>query len=352
MIRILLIETASPKRIREKVRQILKGETGSNPEISILCHENNSRFYSDLSGVRLYPLCEHSNQSIAKELAQNRFDAAFEFWTGDKRYRRRKLLSLRLKAKERFVLAGDGNEFRLTWKAICRHSIFRLQHPLPSDHRDYLDEDDVREKILVLQTAEPPYVISAMERIRANRLFINPHFTVFCRNRPEIAESFREIPLGDRVLAHSEIRGSWKHLRFLRRQRFDGIVLFLTGDPSYWKMKLFAFLLGTRRILIFNEFNDCFFFNLHQWFALLSRRMHEWEHPKLEIPRWDSLKPEIRGWDYPQSISRWRRAMWILLPLILKSVSLPFRFLWLLLIWLRLRISGLIWSRNSHDYPL
>jgi hypothetical protein len=361
MKRVLLIETGSPKRIREKAEQLLKSEVYPNPEISILCQEKNTHFYSELPGVRLYALADHSNSHIARELARNRFDAVFEFWTGEKQYRRWKLLSLRLKAKERYILAGDGNEFRLTWKAICRHSIFRFQHPLPTDHHDYVDEQTSRENILVLQTAEPRYVLGAMERLREYRPFKNPHFTIFCRNWPEIADSFRGNPLLDQVLTHSETRGSWKYLRFLRRQRFDGIVIFLTGDPSYRKMKLFAFLLGTRRVLVFNESNDCFFFNLRQWFALLSRRMHEWEPQKSEMPQWDHPKREIprrdpksaiRGWDYSKTIWRLRYWLRVLLPLIIKSVSLPFRFLWLLLIWLRLRIAGLIWSRNSHDYSL
>jgi hypothetical protein len=33
-------------------------------------------------------------------------------------------------------------------------------------------------------------------------------------------------------------------------------------------------------------------------------------------------------------------------------VIFPLRFLWLLLVWLRLRTAGLRWSRESHDYTL
>lgn len=329
MTRILLIETASPKRVREKAEQILTAQNYPNPEIWILCQESNSKLYSYLPGIHLINLDDRT------AIRSGPFDAIYEFWTGEKRYRRWKTLSLRMKAKERYIIAGDGNEFRLTWKAICRHSLFRLKHPLPSDHRDYVDQD-AQERILVLQTAEPICILKAMERIRENRIFSNPLYTIFCRNLPEMTESFRDIHLLDQVLTHSETRGSWKHLRFLRRQRFDAIVLFLTGNPSYWKMKLFAFLLGTRRILIFNEFNQCFFFNISQWIALLCYRMH------------DGQSYLSQSWGNPIA-PRW---MQILFPFMLKSVTLPFRFVWLLLVWLRLRIAGLIWSRNSHDYPL
>ena len=292
---------------------------------------------------RCMPWQNHSRHRAIKELTRTRFDIAFGFWTGEKQYRRWKLLGFRLRAKKTYIIGGDGNEFRLTWKAICRHSIFRFRHPLPTDHRDYVEQvvdhvighavKHVSEEILVIQSAEPGYVFKALGRLEQEPVFTNPSFTIFCRNRPEILGSFQGNPLFKQVLSHSEARGSWNHLRSLRRKHFDGIVLFLTGDPSYWKVKLFAFLLGSRRILIFNEANDCFFFNLHQWLALISHRIQG-------------------GCTRTERSTQWSRSTRILLSLILKSVFLPFRFLWLLLVWLRLRVAGLGWSRKSHDCSL
>jgi hypothetical protein len=330
MTRILLIETASAKRICEKLRQILASKTYPDPEISVLCAERNRPRYREFP-VTVWAVTVQSRRRIEEELAQKRFDVIFAFWTGEKRARRWKLLPIRLKPREAHILSGDGNEFRLTWKAIIRHSIFRLRHALPTDHWEYQEPESDHEKILVVQSAEPPYVLNGLDRLMRKPLFLNPRFTLFCRNLPEIEGIFRDNPVLAEIITHSEARNSWEHLRFLRRQRFDGIVLFLTGDPSYWKVKLFAFLLGTRRILIFNEFNDCFFFNFHQWLLLISRTI--------------SAFPKETG-------SRWSHSTRILLSLALKSVSLPFRFAWLLLVWLRLRIAGLICSRNSHDYPV
>jgi hypothetical protein len=325
MTRILLIETASSKRVREKAEQIFKSGVYRDPEIWVVCNEKNRHKYEELSGIKVYAVAEHSRHRAIKELTGDRFDIAFAFWTGDRKYRPWKCLGFRLRAKKTFIISGDGNEFLLTWKAVCRHSIFRFRHPLPTDHWDYVE--NASEKILVIQSAEPGYVLKALDRLERELVFINPAFTIFCRNRPEILGSFQGNPLFEQVVSHSEARGSWNHLRSLRRQRFDGIVLFLTGDPSYWKVKLFAFLLGTRRILIFNEANDGFFFNLHQWLALISHR--------------------IQGGFYPGS--KWSRSTRILFSLILKSVFLPFRFLWLLLVWLRLRVAGLGWSKKSYD---
>jgi len=342
MTRILLIETASPKRVREKAQQIVKSSTYPDPEISILCNEKNRDKYKALSGAKVHALAGSPRLGAIKDLPRNRFDIMFAFWTGERKYRSWKLLGLRLRAKKTFIIGGDGNEFRLTWKAVCRHSIFRLQHPLPTDHRCYVENvienviesavenAGIGEKILVIQSAEPEFVFRALERLERKPVFTNPSYTIFCRNRPEILGSFQGNPLFQQVVSHSEARGSWSHLRSLRRQQFAGIVLFLTGDPSYWKVKLFAFLLGSRRILIFNESNDCFFFNLNQWLALISHRM--------------------QGRSYQGS--KWSRSMRMPLSLILKSVSLPFRFVWLLLVWLRLRVAGPGWSRKSHDYSL
>lgn len=349
MTRILLVETAAPKRICQKVEQILNAGAYPEPEIAVLCRESSREVFLKLSGVKVYSLTAPEKHRTLEELNRKKLDVVFAFWTGEKQYRRMKLMALRLKAKEIFIASGDGNEFRLTWKAICRHAVFRRRHPLPTDHWDFVPPQTASkenepepnhaaervceanqacegERVLVLQSAEPFCVLEALNRLREKPPFRNPRYTLFCRNRPEVVESFREHPMLYEVLTHSETRGSWKYLRQLRRQGFDAIVLFMTGDPSYRKIKLFAFLLGVpvRHILIFNETLDCFFFNLDQWFALVSHRIQKRPRPGA-WPRWP-------------------------ISLIIKSALLPFRFCWLLLVWLRLRLAGLRSSRKSHDY--
>jgi len=327
MTRILLIETASPKRIIEKAGQILASSVYPNPELFVLCTEKNASLFRALPGATVYALSEPSKSFADREIAGNRFDVLVAFWTGEKRYRLWKILGFRMKAKETYIVGGDGNEFRLTWKAICRHAIFRFQHPLPSDDRNYASPEGGHERILIIQSAEPAYVLNALDKLRQNPPFTNPQYTIFCRNKPEIVNSFRGHPMLYQVLTHVEALDSWKHLRKLKRTQFDAIVLFLTGDPSYWKIKPFAFFLGTRRILIFNESSDCFFFNFHRWLGLISHR--------------------VRAHSYPGSSSAWGHSSRILISLVLKSVLFPFRFLWLLLVWLRLRSAGLSLSRET-----
>jgi hypothetical protein len=289
MTRILLVETASPKRVTSKLKQILDTAASPKPEISILCRKSSRRAFPDQPGLTIHVLAERDIASQLKELNHKSFDALYAFWTGEKQYRQMKWLALRLKATEQRLIAGDGNEFQLTWKAICRHALFRYKHPLPTDHWDFnipqpapADQKNKPrmhpglaantkpvfqgERILVLQSAEPLYVLQAMDRLAEKPLFRDPRYTLFCRNRPEIVDRLRAHPLLHAVRIHSETRGSWRHLRELRQLRFDGLILFLTGDPSYWKLKLFAFLLGVplRRTLIFNESSDCFFFNWSQ----------------------------------------------------------------------------------------
>jgi hypothetical protein len=325
MTRILLIETASPQRIFEKAQNIFESGAYTNPEVFVLCDEKNRQTYGRLQGVTVLALFAPSYYRSIPELTCGPFDVMFAFWTGEKRFRSWKRLVSRLKAKKTYILSGDGNEFRLTWKARIRHAIFRLQHPLPTDHRQYSESAANREEVLIVQSAEPAYVLEALNRLKEKPLFVNPRYTIFCRNKPEIVNSFRDNPMLPTVLLHCEASESWKHLRALRRHHFEAIVLFLTGDPSYRKIKIFAFLLGTRRILVFNESSDCFFFNVRQWFALLSHRIPMQSHP---VPS-----------------SRWGHSTRILVSLVLKSVLLPFRFLWLLLVWLRLKRSGLKLSR-------
>lgn len=316
MARILIIGTASPKRICRKVEQILADPLYPEPDITILCRKVDDGAFAHFPGV-----------TLVHQLPEGRFDAVFCFWTGEGRFWAWKLLPLRLWSQPVYIDAGDGNEYRLTWKAICVHTLFRIRHPLPSDHYEHLPSGA---RILIVQSAEPPFVLRAMDRLERNAFFKEPQISLFCRNKPEIESSFRNHPMLHEIITHSETRGSWNHLRALRRRHFDALVLFLTGDPSYWKVKLFAFLLGAKTILIFNEENDCFFFNFRQWIALLAHRCRTAVHPDMG--------------------SRWSQSGRVLLSLVLKSVALPFRFCWLLLVWLRLRYAGIRKSRESHDY--
>ena len=330
MTRILMVETASPKRVRKTAEKILARGTHPGPEVIVLCTPDPATvsYLCEVPGIRVIPLSGTSRVPIPRELRKERFDILHVFWTGEKKYRRMKLRALRLRADSILVDGGDGNVFRLTWKAWIKFGLFRLRHPLPTDHSQFVpqpnDPDAGRyyqgEKILIVQSAPPTYVLRALDRLSERSMFRNPRYILFCRNERETVELFKDHPMIHEVRAHTEMRDSWSHLRALRRNRFDGVVVFFTGDRSFWKIKYFAFLLGARHKLIFNENNDCSSFSFGGWLRLLAHRFGE-----------RSLTRGGPGWPYQLGIPFY---------LLIKLVVFPFRFAWLLLVWLRLRLSS------------
>jgi hypothetical protein len=327
MTRILLVETASPKRVRRKAEEILAVEIYPNPEITILTndHPRIVQYLRETQGIRVIAIDRDKRRQMLRALRRERFDILYVFWTGEKRYRRNKLLAMRMNAAVIEVDIGDEHRFHLSWKNLLRFCLIRWKYPLPSDHYDFYqrwaDQEDVDphegEKILVIQSAEPPYVLAALEKLDRDPLFQNPRYTLFCRNKPEITRHFIGNPMLHEVRTHSETSNTWDHLRQLRRDRYDAVVVFFTGDPSYWKIKYFAFMLGARHKLIVNENNDCFFFSWGAWLALMAHRMGE--KTRRERP------------------PRWTYQLRLVFFLMAKIAVFPLRFLWLLLVWLRLR---------------
>lgn len=327
MTQVLLLQTATPKRVRVKAEEILAGSIYPDPEITILCSDDPAtcRYFEEVPGIKVVPLRRKERGRTLKKLRRSRFDVLLAFWTGEKGYRRRKLLPLWLSAETKNVEIGDGGIFGLNWKALVRHTLFRWKHPLPVDHWEYMppaEENGVRsEKILILQSAEPPYVLRGLDALKERRLFQNPRYYLFCRNKPEVTKHFHGHPMLQEVRVHSEAQNSWRHLRRLRKERFDGLVLFFTGDPSYRKIKCFAFLLGSRHKVVFNENNDCFYLAFGPWLAFLLQRLRERSRMGKS--------------------TRWEHQVKLLLLLATKALILPFRISWLLLCWLRLRSKGM-----------
>jgi len=341
MTRILLVETAAPRRVRKKALDILAGGVYPDPEITILCRQNeqNLQLFSEIAGAQVIPLPAEGSRQCLAELGQRRFDVVQAFWTGEKKYSRMKLLALKMKAGSKMIDMGDGGNYRLTWKFVIRYFYYRLWHPRPDDYYRYVprkgmpqDYDHDGERVLILQTASEDQILRCLERLAQLHLFRNPLYYMFCRNQPHTEKAFKNCPLIHQVWTHTEARDSWKHLRFLRRQRFDGLIVFFTGDPSYTKMKYFAFFVGARHKIIFNEHFNCFNFAPDRWLEFLAHRFGE---------QW--LERKSPGWQ--NQILR-------LLFLCLKVVLLPFRFAWLLLVWLRLRGAALLTGNKYDDCPL
>jgi O-antigen biosynthesis protein len=128
-------------------------------------------------------------------------------------------------------------------------------------------------KVLLIQSAEPVVVLDALKHLKNLPRYGDSNYTVFCRNRSEILKHFVAHPQLSEVIPHSEIEGWGKHLLQLRKERFDTVVVFFTGDPSYWKIKLFAFLLGGRHKLIFDEHNHLTALSLRAWLLQFEREL-------------------------------------------------------------------------------
>jgi len=108
-------------------------------------------------------------------------------------------------------------------------------------------------KVLIIQSAEPDCLLKALDRMKNIPLISGGRCTVFCRDRSEILRHLAGHPMLHSILPHMETRGWWKHLDDFRKGHFDAVVVFFTGDPSYWKIKYFSLLIGARRKLILNE---------------------------------------------------------------------------------------------------
>jgi len=348
---LLMVETASPARVREKAKEIIAAGICPASDLTILCVDNpvSIKELTTITGARLIPLRRDRRREIHAQLKEEDFDAVWSFWTGEKRYRRMKLEALRIPARSHRIDIGDGHDFRLSPGTYLWFLRTRWRYPLPSDHflfvprppapkeeaprpragapaktvepRRAVRDQHMGEEVLVIQSADPPAVLRGLGKLRDRPLFRDPRYTLFCRNHREIKEQFLGHPLIHRIVTHTEARGALAHLASLRRQRFDAVVVFFTGDPSYWKIKFLPFFLGARHKLIFNENGDCFFFSWSAWRAHISRRLAD----NLEYV------PAPRG----------RLRVRSLAIVAVKLILFPLRFVWLLLVWLWLRTSGL-----------
>lgn len=340
--------------MRLKAEEILGGSLYCSPDLTILCRDD-PRSLSDLggiSGARLIPLPRSREGSIVGELKRRTFDVVYAFWTGEGQYRKMKLVALRIPARYRDIDIGDGHVFRLTAGAFVRFLLIRWKHPRPTDHSEFAARPQrpvhrapkaeevavtearsrelrepvrpgrpARERVLILQSADPGYLLRSLDLWKDQSIFREPQYTLFCRDLPEVLGQFRDHPMLSRIVRHSELKGAFRHWRELRRERFDAVVAFFTRDPSYWKIKCLVFLLGARHKVIFNENGDCFFLSWSTWVSHLSYRLAQQRAQGVET----------------QSAAHARA---LAVPVI-KLMLFPLRFLWLLLVWLWLRSSAL-----------
>jgi O-antigen biosynthesis protein len=150
-------------------------------------------------------------------------------------------------------------------------NFFYLFRRIPGDTGLRKNGHKAKSRIMIIQSAEPVHVLKALDYLDGMPDYSNSHRTVFCRNRSEILNRLGAHPRLHTILPHSETQGWWEHFDRFRRQHFDAVVVLFTGDPSYWKVKYFALLLGARRKLVFNENNQCLTPSWKALFVLMER---------------------------------------------------------------------------------
>jgi ADP-heptose:LPS heptosyltransferase len=344
--KILIVQSAHPERVLRALERLKEGHVFAHPSYTLLCRNRPEilEFFRDhpmLGGIRGHSGVRTAWRNL-RSLRAEKYDGIVLIFAGESGHWKIKLLAFLLGVHNKLIFKEDNDYFLFTWKAasslvrqrlasrlevFCRHRMLRmrtwLKWPFHRRPRPAAPEGEQErypgERILILQSAHPPGVLRALDRLGQAPLFHHPRYTLFCRDFPEVRAQFQSHPMLYETRVHTRAQNSWEHLRRLRHEQFDAVVLFMAGDQGYWKIQCFAFLLGARHKVIFNENNDCFYFTWNAWLRLLAHRMGT--RSKLSAhPGWSS---QFAG----------------LLLFLVKLLLLPFRFAWLLMVWLHLRRS-------------
>ncbi len=345
--KILIVQSAHPDFVLRSLGVLDKNPVFANPRYTLLCSDRPDVLAFFRNHPMIGAIQGHSGIRTAwrmrRCLRAEKYNGIVLVLTGERGYWKIIAFAFLLGVRSKLVFNEHGECFYFSWQAafsLIRHhfkvrpkptgpnlmiraltalerQFLHVPRPVPESPRDLYPG----ERILILQTAEPACVLRALDRLRQAPLFSNPRYTLFCRALPEVVEQFRNHPMLHETRVHTRTHNSWRHLHRLRNENFDAVVLFLTGDPGYWKMKCFAFLIGTRHRVIFNENNDCFYFKWNAWFNLLAHRM--------------------AGRSTVTTHSRWSSQAAGISLLLIKILLFPFRFVWLLFVWLQLRRSAM-----------
>jgi hypothetical protein len=346
--KILIVQSAHPERVLRAFERLREGHVFAHPSYTLFCRHRPEilDFFRDhpmLAAIRGHSGVRSAWRNL-RGLRREKYDGLVLFFTGEPDHWKITLLAFLLGVPNKLIFKENNDYFLFTWKAafslirqrlwsrlkmVCRNGMLRARTwlkwpfgrrprpPVPAEEQEWYPG----ERILLLQSAHPPCVLRALDRLGQVPLFHNPRYTLFCRDYPEVREQFQLHPMLYEIRLHSKTQNSWTHLRRLRHERFDAVVLFMTGDRGYWKIQCFAFLLGARHKVIFNENNDCFYFTWRAWFRLLAHRTAT----RSKLSTHASWTSPITG----------------LLLFLVKLLLLPFRFVWLLMVWLHLRRSAM-----------
>jgi ADP-heptose:LPS heptosyltransferase len=346
--KILIVQSAHPEHVLRALEQLKERHVFAHPSYTLLCRNRPEileffQAHPMLAGIRVHSGVRTAWQNL-RSLRRENYDGVVLFFAGEPGHWKIQLLAFLLGVPNKLIFKENNDYFLFTWKAAFSLLRQRLGSRLKISRRNGMlrmrawlkwpfgrrpqpavpageQERYPGERILVLQSAHPPCVLRALDRLEQAPLFTNPRYSLFCRDYPEVREQFQNHPMLYETRVHWRTQNSWSHLRRLRHERFDAVVLFMTGDPGYWKIQCFAFLLGARHKVIFNENNDCFYFTRKAWFGLLAHRMAA----RSKLSTHASWTSQAAG----------------LFLFLVKLLLLPFRFAWLLMVWLHLRRSAM-----------
>lgn len=277
--KILVLHSAPVKRVEHGIEDLRTRGLFDDPEITVFSRRDDraeKRFRANAAvgrvGVRRAgwnPLPD------IRRLRSERLDTVVVFFTGERGYWKMKWMAPWLGAERILVYAGDGEMFALGAATYVRFLLMRARKRRPDDFAAYQDgpAQPWSDRVLVLQTAPPELVAEGIRRLRAQAIFRDPQITLLMRKISAPHPIWNTLKPAPEMQTHNGVRGAWAELRARRAERYDGLALFLSGDPSFRKMKVFAFLCGARRVLIFNENLDCFFYSHGAFVRFLERRL-------------------------------------------------------------------------------
>lgn len=315
--RIFVCQSAAPEVIAAGIRRLLAQNIFRSPEITVFIREKAAQHpvWQTLGPSITFMTHGEGWPQAPKQWGRLRaaaYDAVVVFLTGDPSYRKMKSFAFALGIRRLLIFNEHLDCFFYAPGPFLRFLTNRCLHGVAPSAVLGTNRPTIPERILVLQSAEPEVMAPILETLSERELFYDPQLTLFLRNEERYRAYFADKPYVKQLQMHTRMANAWAHLRRLRGARYDAVILFLTGDPSYWKMKYFAFLCGARRLLIFNENLDCFFFTPRAFLRFL--------------------------------LNRWRRAgahaspPLSVLAKILRPLIFPFRFAYLLLYFLVLQM--------------
>jgi GT2 family glycosyltransferase/SAM-dependent methyltransferase len=148
------------------------------------------------------------------------------------------------------------------------------------------------DEILFIQSGSPNV---ASECLKILRTKVAPEATyLYVTHDVELVPCDDALPPGSRILVtESPFADLLSLAGFFRWGKFRAVVVMFTGEPGYRRFKLLGLSLISRRLLIFNENGDCFFYTPWKLLRHLAWRLREWITPD---SAWRKVSAAFRIW--------------------------------------------------------